>query len=231
MADASVPEDGSAVSRADRALFVLERALAAGAGLLILIVMLVSVANILGRKFKDWALDGGYDGLAAWLGPVPGYVDWMEQVVPLIAFLGIAYCQRLGGHIRMDIVVGQLSGRALYIAEVLGVLLLLAITLTLIWGSWLHFDRSFDWNAPMWSRDSTVDLSLPTWPVKLAVPIMLVLFALRLLVQLWAYGRAIRRGDQIAVAVPRIESAAEQAEHEAKTVSGFDDTPSEERRT
>ncbi len=32
--------------------------------------------------------------------PLPGYVDWIEQAMPLIAFMGIAFVQREGGHIR-----------------------------------------------------------------------------------------------------------------------------------
>jgi TRAP-type C4-dicarboxylate transport system permease small subunit len=211
----AVPEDDSAVSRADRALFAVERIMALVAGITILFVMLVTVANILGRKFFNL--------------PVPGFVDWMEQAVPLIAFLGIAFCQRLGGHIRMDLLVGKLGGRTLWVAEFLGVLLILLISLVLIWGSWLHFERSFDWNSPMWSRDSTIDINLPIWPIKLVVPIMLGFLALRCCLQLWAYARAIRSGEERPVAVPLIENAAEQAEREAETVSGLDDDSGDAR--
>ncbi|MEM9781102.1 MAG: TRAP transporter small permease [Pseudomonadota bacterium] len=218
MAEATVPEDDSIVSRADRALYRVEQGFALIAGLTILAVMLVSVANILGRKLGEWANDAGLDGIAAWLGPVPGFVDWMEQAVPLIAFLAIAYCQRLGGHIRMDLLVGQLRGRALYVAEWLGTLFILVLVLVLIWGSWTHFGRSFDWNAPMYSRDSSIDIGLPLWPVKLLVPVMLAFMALRLGLQLWAYTAAIRDNPEHGVGVPRIESAAEQAEHEAETL-------------
>ena len=43
--------------------------------------------------------------------PLPGYVDWIEVLMPLIAFLGISWTMRQGGHIRMDILVGRLNGR------------------------------------------------------------------------------------------------------------------------
>ncbi|MEM6974381.1 MAG: TRAP transporter small permease [Pseudomonadota bacterium] len=218
MAEAHVPEDDSAVSRADRALFRIEEGFALLAGLAILAVMLVSVANILGRKFGEWANDAGLVWLTGYLGPVPGFVDWMEQAVPLIAFLAIAYCQRLGGHIRMDLLIGQLRGRALFAAEWLGTLFILLLVLVLIWGSWTHFERSFDWNAPNYSRDSSIDIGLPLWPVKLLVPVMLGFMALRLGLQLWAYSVAIRDNPEHGVGVPRIESAAEQAEAEAETL-------------
>lgn len=208
MSESNVREDASAVSRADRAVYRLESALTLGAGLLILAVMLLSVVNILGRKLFDL--------------PVPGFVDWMVTAVPLIAFLGIAACQRGGGHIRMDILVGQLKGRGLWLFELTSVVLMLALTVVLIWGSWLHFERSFDWNAPLYSRDSTIDINLPVWPVKLVVPLMLGLLALRLGLQVWAYWLALKSGEARPVAVPLIESAAEQAAAEAETVSGAD---------
>lgn len=206
MSGQSVLADPSAASRADRALFRLEQALTLGSGLLILAVMLLSVVNILGRKLFD--------------APVPGFVDWMVQAVPIIAFLGIAGCQRVGGHIRMDLLVGQLKGRALWFFEVISCVLMFGLTLVLIWGSWLHFQRSFDWNAPMWSRDSTIDINLPIWPVKLVVPVMLALLAVRLALQIWAYWRALVSGAERPVAVPLIETAAEQAANEAESVSG-----------
>ncbi|MGF1445416.1 MAG: TRAP transporter small permease subunit [Pikeienuella sp.] len=220
MSSQTVLEDASPVSRADRAVYAIERLLTLLSGLLILGVMLISVVNILGRKFKEWALDAELRGLAEYLGPVPGFVDWMVQAVPIIAFLGVAGCQRVGGHIRMDILVGLLKGRALWLFEFLTTLLMLALTLVLVWGSWLHFERSFDWSAPLWSRDSTIDINLPTWPVKLLVPAMLALLAVRFTIQAWAFGRAFITGAERPVAVPLIETAAEQAEAEARTVAG-----------
>ena len=47
------------------------------------------------------------NSLGRWLFnlPVTGYIDWVEQFMAVFAFIGIAYCQRLGGHIRMDILL------------------------------------------------------------------------------------------------------------------------------
>ena len=203
MSSGAVREDGSAVSRADRALFRVESALTLASGLFIMGVMLLSVANILGRKLFNL--------------PVDGYIDWMIQAVPMMAFLGISYVQRLGGHIRMDIVVGALKGRALWIAEFVGVLVMFLIALALIYGTWNHASRAFRLG------DSTTDINLPIWPVKAMVTLMLILFAVRCALQLWAYARAIRTGEDEPVAVPLIEDAAAQARHEAETVSGFDE--------
>ena len=155
--------------------------------------------------------------------PVPGYVDWIEQAMPLIAFMGIAYTQRLGGHIRMDLFVGMLRGRALWAAEFVTTLLILALILVLIWGAWSHFNRSFDFAAPLWSRDSSMDIALPIWPAKLVVPFAFSVMAVRLVLQLWGYARAFAANDPAPVAVPLIEDVATQAANEAESVSGFDE--------
>ncbi|MCV6585314.1 MAG: TRAP transporter small permease, partial [Marinibacterium sp.] len=146
---------------------------------------------------------------------LPGYVDWIEQVMPLIAFMGISYVQRDGGHIRMDIVIGRLRGRALWLAELVSVLLMFALMVALVWGSWAHFDRSFDFGAPMWSRDSSIDIGLPIWPAKLLAPVAFSVLCVRLALQIWGYGRAFVLGLQRPVAVPLIQDAAAQAAAEA----------------
>ena len=217
----SVRADGSAVSRVDRALYVIEKTLTILAGVVALGVMLLAVANILGRKLGEYADDLGWDAVADWLGPVPGYIDWTEQAVPAIAILGLAATQRDGGHIRMDILVGKLKGRALWLFEIAGVLLMLGVTLALIYGSWDYAMRS--WRI----GDSSVDIGLVTWPAKMLFPLMFVLLAVRLVVQLWAYLRAFASGDAEPPAVPLPEDAATQALNEANTVSGaaVDETP------
>jgi C4-dicarboxylate transporter DctQ subunit len=131
-----------------------------------------------------------------------------------IAFLGLAFTQRQGGHIRMDIVIGSLRGRFLWIAELITVALMLLVTLVLIYGSYLHFWRAYDLG------DSSLDINLPTWPAKFVVTFALSLLAVRLMLQLWGYARAIRSGSARPVAVPLIESAADVAAKEAQSVMG-----------
>ena len=104
-----------------------------------------------------------------------------------------------------------------------GTVLMLVFFLLLMWGSWAHFERAFDFNAPMWSTDSSVDIELPTWPAKLLVPIAFAVLAARLALQVYAYARAAITGDREPVAVPLIQDAATIAANEAQTVSGIDD--------
>ncbi|MGC9420870.1 MAG: TRAP transporter small permease subunit [Rhodovulum sp.] len=200
--------DDTAVSRVDRALYRVERALALVSGLAVFALMVLAVISVGGRNFLDQ--------------PLPGYVDWIQQAMPLIAFMGISFTQRDGGHIRMDILVGQLRGRLLWSAEFITTLAMLILMALLVWGTWAHFSRSFDFAAPMWSRDSSFDINLPLWPAKLLAPVAFSVLCLRLVLQLWAYGRAVLLGLVEPVAVPLTQSAAEQAAAEAEHVSGAD---------
>ncbi|AZV77815.1 TRAP transporter small permease [Parasedimentitalea marina] len=205
---AAVLEDGSLISRLDGQLLRIEQALALVSGLAVFSLMVLAVVSVGGRN--------------AFNAPLPGYVDWIEQAMPLIAFMGISYVQRDGAHIRMDIVVAALKGRALWLFELISVLLILLLMVALVWGSWSHFGRSFDFAAPLWSRDSSIDISLPIWPAKLLVPVAFSVLSLRLMLQVWGYGRALILGLKHPVAVPLIQSAAAQAAAEAEQLSGAD---------
>ena len=200
MATAStVLSDDSALGRLDRMLLRLERFLALSGGVAVFALMILAVVSVGGRNFAN--------------APLPGYVDWIEQAMPLIAFMGVAFVMREGGHIRMDILVGRLRGRALYAVELIAALAVLALMALLVWGAWAHFLRSFDFAAPLWSRDSSMDIALPLWPAKLLAPVAFSVLCLRLSLQVWGYGRAIATGR--LVAAPLIADAAGQAAMEA----------------
>ncbi|MDX1738296.1 MAG: TRAP transporter small permease [Alphaproteobacteria bacterium] len=201
-----VREDQSVLSRLDRALFVIESKLALAGGLIILALMLLAVTQIIGRKLFNL--------------PVPGFIDWVEQAMAVFAFLGIAYCHRLGGHIRMDILVGRLKGRSLWISEFLSTFIMLILTMALTLGSYQHFLRAFV------NGDSSIDIALPLWPAKFLVPLALSILSLRLVIHLVGYFKAIGTGEDEPVAVPLIEDAATQAAHEAETVSGLEEEKS-----
>ncbi len=205
---ATVLTDGSLLSRLDRSLYKLEGIFALLSGLAVFGLMVLAVVSVSGRNFFN--------------APLPGYVDWIEQAMPLIAFMGVAFTQRDGGHIRMDMLIGALRGRALWAAEFITVTAMLILIVLLVWGSWSHFARSFDFGAPMWSRDSSMDIGIPLWPAKLLAPVAFAVLALRLALQLWGYGRAFITGTATPVGVPMVESPAEQAAREAASVSTGD---------
>jgi TRAP-type C4-dicarboxylate transport system permease small subunit len=172
-------------------------------GIVIFLLVFLATANVLGR----WIFTL----------PVSGYIDWVEQAMAFFAFLGIAYTQREGGHIRMDMLVGKIQGRPLWFTELVSVSLMLVVTLVLIYGSFLHFLRAYQ------IGDSSMDINLPIWPAKLVVPVALSILALRLILQIWAYSLAVINGSDSPVAVPLIEDAAAVAAAEAGSLMGEDE--------
>lgn len=205
---ANVLTDDSFLSRTDRALNKIGQYLALISGLAVFSLMLLAVLSVGGRNLFN--------------SPLPGYVDWIEQAMPLIAFMGISYTQRNGGHIRMDMLIGRLKGRALYLAELITSIAILAVMVLIVWGSWEHFQRSFDFAAPMWSRDSSMDIAIPLWPAKLLAPVAFGVLCLQVLVQIWGYVVALISGTDQPVAVPLIEDVATQAANEAEHVGSRD---------
>ena len=200
----AIIEDSSLLSRLDVLLLKLERFCALISGLTIFSLMFLAVYSVSGRKFFN--------------APLAGYVDYIEAALPIIAIMGVSYVQRDGSHIRMDIFVSLLRGRALWLFELISVLFILALILCLTWGAWVHFDRSFDCSRPFCSRDSSIDIGLPIWPSKLVVPFAFTVLAFRLILQAIGYSKALYLGSRQPAAVPLILSASEQAKLETEAI-------------
>jgi TRAP-type C4-dicarboxylate transport system permease small subunit len=191
---------GPALKRADGLLSPLEDALNLLSGLLIFALMFLGMLQIILRTvFRS---------------PMFGYIDFVELGMIAFALFSISQVQRLGGHVRMEIVVGALKGAALWAAEVIGVLVQIAIVGVLIPYSYSHFLRSWQFG------DSTIDIELSVWPAKLVVPVMLSVLMLRLLIQLFGYIRLTMNPSLTPVAVPVMKSVEQQAEEEIKGAKG-----------
>ncbi len=199
-AAARPPHDRSYLSVADRVFFQFESALNFLGGIVIFLLVLLTTANVLGRWLFSY--------------PITGYIDWVEQSMAFMAFLGIAYAGRLGTHIRMDMLISKLHGRSLWFVEFVSTCTMLIISLLLTYGSYLHFRRAYDLG------DSSFDIDLPTWPAKLVVPFALSILSIRLILLAWGYARAFWRNDRHPIAVPLIPDAATVAAEEADAVMG-----------
>ena len=200
----AIIEDSSLLSRLDIILLKLERFCALISGLTIFSLMFLAVYSVSGRKFFN--------------APLAGYVDYIEAALPVIAIMGVSYVQRDGSHIRMDIFVSLLKGRILWLFELISILLILLLILYLTWGAWLHFDRSFDCSRPFCSRDSSIDIGLPTWPSKLVVPFAFTVLSFRLILQAVGYSRALIFDLKKPPAVPLPISSSEQAKIETEAI-------------
>ncbi len=153
--------------------------------------------------------------------PITGYIDLVELSMASMAFLGAAYCQRLGAHIRMELLVGRLRGRTLWGVEVFGTLVAMFIIGVLVWYSAGHFLRSYTLG------DTSIDAQFPVWPSKLIVPIAFSIWFLRLTIQLFGYLRLFIDPSLAKVAIVKVKDVAEQAQDEIVEVTG--QTPAAQR--
>jgi len=201
-ADAPAQSPPVLLRRADTLLARAEDGLNLLAAAAIFFLMLVGVAQIVGRTVFDIA--------------IYGYIDWIEQASSVFAFLGIAYAQRLGSHIGMDLTMNWRPA-ARWKQELFGVVVTIVIITALIAASFSNFLRA-------WSiGDSTMDIQLPTWPAKLMVPLALGLLWLRLVLQICGYVRMILHPDAEPVAVPKLITLETQVKDEIAEALGRED--------
>ncbi len=210
-----MPADGRAESPpqwlrlADAGLSHVEDSLNLIAALAVFFLMFVGVAQIIGRTVFDFA--------------IYGYIDWIEQASSLFAFLGIAYAQRLGSHIGMDLTIGW-RPEVRWKIELFGVVLAIAIITILIYASFTNFLRAYS------IGDSTMDIRLPTWPAKLMVPLALSVLWLRLSLQICGYLRMIAHPEAQPVAVPKLITLETQVQDEIAEALGREELNREQGR-
>jgi C4-dicarboxylate transporter DctQ subunit len=211
---AAVRPGGGALGAIDRAMHAVEKFTALISGFGIFGLMLIGVVQIFGRKLFN--------------APIFGYIDIVEIAMSALVFLGLAYTERLGGHIRMELFVSFLKGRWLWAFELMGVLVGLVIVAVLTYYSYTHAMRAYD------SGDTTIDAQYLLWPSKMIVSVSLGLLFVRLLVSLWGYVRLLADPTAEPVGVPELIDVEEQALRDAATV-GIDvdrrTTPDANRRT
>jgi C4-dicarboxylate transporter DctQ subunit len=182
---------GGVLARLDRLYARLEDVLNDIGGAVIFATMLFACAEVFSRTALHRSIFG--------------FLDVIELSMAAFAFLGAAHCQRLGGHIRMDLAIGALRGRWLWAAEAAATLVALIVFALLIKGTFDHFLRA-------WSiGDTTIDAELITWPSKLLAPVGLSFLWLRLLLNLFGYLRLLRHPDAVPVAVPPPPGAGHRA--------------------
>lgn len=190
----------SFILRANRTLTPFENIANFIAGAAVFVLMGMGVLQILLRSLFN--------------SPIVGYIDMVELSMAVLAFLGAAYCQRMGGHIRMEILVGRLHGRTLWIAESLGTLAALGIIAVIIWFGWDHFMRAYELG------DTTIDAEFPVWPSKLLVPIAFAIWWLRLAIQFIGSLRLVVDPGLAPVGVIVLKDAAEVARDEIRETMG-----------
>ena len=130
----------------------------------IMLIMLFTACEIIGRYLFNQ--------------PIPGYVENTELMMIPIAFLGIAYNQRIGAHVRMDLIIKRFKGRFYHGAEAFLLLLSLAAYFIIFLYSLKSAVNAYE------VGDVTEYLYFPTWPSKLCIPIGAFFLCLRFIIQI-----------------------------------------------
>ncbi len=132
---------------------------------IIMFLMFFATAEIIGRYVFNF--------------PIPGHVEIVELIMAGIVFLGIAYTQRVGGHIRMELFVTQvLKGRGYHMAEIITSTLSLFVYIFIMYYSF----RSTLYSMEV--GDTTAYLYWPTWPSKMLIPIGCLFLCIRFMIEI-----------------------------------------------
>lgn len=100
------------------------------AGVLLVSTMLLTVANVIGRRFFSQ--------------PIPGAIELTEVSMALIVYLGFAHAQDMGDHIAVDIVYLKLPEMIRPALNAIGALLSAAVAGMLAWQLYLFAVRMYD---------------------------------------------------------------------------------------
>ena len=177
--EGEMPARKQLISYIDRWVSPVETGLNIVGAVLIGFLMLFTVGEIVGRYLFN--------------SPIKGHVEIVQLTMAGVVFLGIAFTQKVGGHVRMEFVVNALKGRLRLIVESFTLLLALFIfaMITVYSLQDTLYCLSIGDNTPL--------LYWPTWPSKLCIPVGSFFLCLRLVLQI------IQHLSQAVVGVERGE--------------------------
>jgi len=166
--EGEMPARKQLISYIDRWISPVETGLNIVGAVLIGFLMLFTVGEIVGRYLFN--------------SPIKGHVEIVQLTMAGVVFLGIAFTQKVGGHVRMELfIVRVLKGRLRLIVE--SFTLLLALFIFAIITVYSLQDTLYCLSI----GDNTPLLYWPTWPSKLCIPVGSFFLCLRLVIQIVQY--------------------------------------------
>lgn len=169
---------------ADKQLKRIEVSLAIIAGLAVLALMVLGVAEVLGRSVINK--------------PIPGSIDIVKQLMVPVAAFGIAYCQSEFGNVRMTLLAQKVSGRAKWILEALALGIAVIVVFSLFKGGWVYFMRSWEMGG------NTPQLGIPLWIGILTATTSLALLLLRLVLQFCEALYLVARPNSVKISTEKL---------------------------
>ena len=136
----------------NRALGCLVRGANLLSAVFVLLLMILVIADILGRYLFN--------------SPVPMTYEVGSFLMVFIVFLGLAYTQRQGAHIRVEFLTLRLSSRTRAILDIVASSLGFLLYITIVY-------QGFMWSWTSWQVGDYVAglVNIPRWPSQFIVPI------------------------------------------------------------
>lgn len=128
----------------------------------IFVIMLLVVANVIGRYLFNT--------------PVPGSLEFTECLLVVVIFLSVALTQYDGGHIRVNLVTRRLPKWAARVLSVLSMLCGCAFFTWCSYAAWIYAFQSYSFGEREWG-----EVVFPLWPFKFVVFFGIALLALQFL--------------------------------------------------
>jgi TRAP-type C4-dicarboxylate transport system permease small subunit len=144
----------------------------------VLILMVLVIADIFGRYLFN--------------SPVPMTYEVGSFLMVFVVFLGLAYTQRTGAHIRVEFFTLHLSARVRAMLDILASVLGLLLYITIVY-------QSFIWAWASWQVGDYVSglVNSPRWPSQFVVPLGAALLCLQFLADIVQRVAQLRSPDAL----------------------------------
>ena len=137
----------------------LSRVLAVISAMLILVIMVIMVADVGRRYFTGRSF--------------PGVIEYSEVMMVAVIYLGLAYAQRKGDHIGVDIFTTRMPERVAQLVKATG---LIIVSLALLWMAWETFLVA---QRSVASGEYRFGLArVPIWPARITIPLGILVMVL-----------------------------------------------------
>lgn len=140
-----------------RPVVLISRVMSIAAGVLLLALIVLTVADVVSRNARDRS--------------IVGTVDISTMLMVAVAFLGLASAELDGRHVSVELFEARMRPTARLVLSVIRAVLLVGLGVLLVWGLGEGL-------LSAWERGETTNdvLRLPTWPAKLVLVVSFVSF-------------------------------------------------------
>jgi len=161
MADVLNQTDG----KIERLIHAATRMLRVISMIMIVLMMLFVTMDVMGRHFFDK--------------PFKGSSDFIELIMGIVVFFGMAYCTQLMGDARVDVLYSKLSARLRAVFDCVTYFAAFSVYLII---TWRLFSRAWGYLRDPFTSPVTDSLHIPYWPFILLSAVGCAILCLELLI-------------------------------------------------